>query len=170
MAQVILVDENDSVVGTMDKIEAHRLGKLHRAFSILVFNSQGKMILQKRAKAKYHSGGLWTNTCCSHPNPGEEISSAVKRQLLHEMGIDTDPRFLFKFTYNESLNNDMVENEVDYVFIGVSDTVPSLNPDEAEEWRAISLADLRKWIEQEPQNFTIWFRKIVNMLPENIAS
>src|SRR5687768_10210348 len=118
MEEVILVDLLDNPIGTMEKMEAHRKGELHRAFSVLVFNSKGEMLLQKRSKKKYHSGGLWTNSCCSHPLPGEKIEVAASRRLKEEMGIDLMPRFSYKFIYRTDLDNALVEHEYDHVLIG----------------------------------------------------
>ena len=106
MEQVILVDQNDSVIGTMEKMEAHQKGLLHRAFSVLLFNNDGKMLLQKRASHKYHSAGLWTNTCCSHPQPDERIEEAASRRLREEMGIVAQPAFAYKFIYKTPLDNE----------------------------------------------------------------
>ena len=166
MDEIILVDEDDNEVGVLEKMEAHRQGKLHRAFSILVFNSSGELMLQKRARTKYHSGDLWTNTCCSHPKPGEKMLDAVRRQLLHEMGIEIDPKFAFKFKYRAVLNNDLIENEFDYVFTGVYDGVPKLNPAEAEDWRFEEMHTLKQWMKNNPDQFTVWFRNIIDLLTE----
>src|SRR6185436_4500009 len=124
---IILVDEQDQEIGTMEKMEAHRKGVLHRAFSILIFNSKGEMLLQKRAKSKYHSGGLWTNACCSHPLPGESMKDATNRKLLQEMGIAVPTEFAYSFQYRAELDNDLVENELDHVFVGLYDKSPKVN-------------------------------------------
>ena len=113
--KVILVDENDNQVGVMPKLEAHQKGLLHRAFSVFIFNSKYELLLQKRASSKYHSGGLWTNTCCSHPREGEEILDAAKRRLIEEMGIDTSLRKVHDFIYKAELDNDLTEHEFDHV-------------------------------------------------------
>jgi len=168
MDEVILVDENDNEIGVMEKLEVHQRGKLHRAFSILVFNSSGELMLQKRARTKYHSGGLWTNTCCSHPKPGEKIQDAVRRQLRHEMGIEVDPKFFFKFRYRTALDNNLIENEFDHVFTGMYDGVPKLNRTEAEDWKFEGIPKLKQWMKKNPDQFTVWFRSIVDLLPENI--
>src|SRR5690349_19964529 len=118
MEQVILVDEHDREIGLMEKMEAHRKGVLHRAFSVVLFNSKGEVLLQKRSKNKYHSAGLWTNACCSHPRPNEPLQVAVKRRLQEEMGIDVDPQYLYKFLYQVELQNNLIEHELDHVFIG----------------------------------------------------
>ena len=118
MEKVILVDEQDKAIGAMDKMEAHRRGILHRAFSILIFNSKGETLLQKRSKNKYHSGGLWTNACCSHPTPDESIDEATRKRLKHEMGIDLQPDFAYKFIYKSKLDKNLIEHELDYVYTG----------------------------------------------------
>src|SRR5688572_13790351 len=127
MEQVILVDDNDSEVGVMDKMEAHRKGVLHRAFSILIFNSKGDMLLQKRSSAKYHSAGLWTNACCSHPKPNESLDTAIRRRLLEEMGIDIRSEFAYKFQYRTELDNGLIEHELDYVYVGLFNGEPVIN-------------------------------------------
>jgi isopentenyl-diphosphate delta-isomerase len=119
--EVILVDSEDNPIGTMEKMEAHEKGLLHRAFSVLIFNSKGQMLLQKRARSKYHSGGLWTNTCCSHPAPNESVAEAAKRRLKEEMGIDAEPKFAYKFIYKTPLDQNLVEHEVDHVFTATFD-------------------------------------------------
>jgi isopentenyl-diphosphate Delta-isomerase len=162
MEQVILVDERDNEIGTMEKMEAHQKGALHRAFSILIFNSKGEMLIQKRAKTKYHSGGLWTNTCCSHPLPLEKMEVSVRRRLKYEMGIDVSPEFIYKFTYRTSLNQDLIEYEIDYVFKAVFDGIPSINLEEVEDWKFIALDELQQLIQSNPHHYTYWFKLIVN--------
>lgn len=146
----------------MEKMEAHRKGLLHRAFSILVFNSKGEILLQKRSRKKYHSGGLWTNTCCSHPRPDENIQDAVRRKLKQEMGIDVTPHFSHKFVYKVGLDNNLIENECDYVYVGRYDGEPDINHDEVEEWRYQDLSSLKESIRQNPGDFTYWFKLIIN--------
>jgi isopentenyl-diphosphate Delta-isomerase len=162
MEHVILVDEKDTELGTMEKLEAHQKGVLHRAFSILLFNSKGELLLQKRAITKYHSGGLWTNTCCSHPRPTEKLSEAVNRKLKQEMGIDLQPKFAFSFIYQAALDKNLVEHELDHVFIGQYDGEPILNTEEAEGWKYQSLEQLREAIAQRPDDYTEWFKIIIN--------
>lgn len=162
MEEVILVDENDNSVGTMEKMEAHRKGVLHRAFSILIFNSNGDMLIQKRASSKYHSGGLWTNACCSHPLPNEPVEAATRRRLKFEMGIDLSPDYAYKFIYRTELDKDLIEHELDHVFTGTFDGVPDVNPEEVEDWKYIPVGDLRREINLFPEQFTCWFRMIVN--------
>jgi isopentenyl-diphosphate delta-isomerase len=160
--EVILVDENDNAIGTMEKMEAHRRGLLHRAFSILIFNSKGQLLLQKRSWKKYHSGGLWTNTCCSHPQPDEHIEKAMRRKLKQEMGIDVETQFSHKFIYKTDLENNLTEHEYDHVYIGRYDGEPEINHDEVEEWRFEDMDRLRSDVGKNPQKFTYWFRLIVN--------
>ena len=162
MEEIILVDEQDNVIGTMEKMEAHRRGVLHRAFSVVLFNSSGELLLQRRADNKYHSGGLWTNTCCSHPLPDESIRDAAQRRLKHEMGIDLRPEFAFKFIYKTPLDRSLIEHELDYVFIGTFDGTPVINKNEVSEWKFMSLSELKNDIKVSPENYTIWFRLIVD--------
>lgn len=164
MEEVILVDENDNAIGTMEKMEAHRRGLLHRAFSLLVFNSKGQLLLQKRSWKKYHSGGLWTNTCCSHPRPDEDIQKAIRRKLMQEMGIDATPEFSHKFIYRTSLENNLTEHEYDHVYTARYDGEPSINHDEVDEWRFEDVSQLRDAIEKSPQDFTYWFRLIMDQI------
>jgi len=162
MEKVILVDEADNETGTMEKMEAHQKGVLHRAFSILLFNSKGKVLLQKRSVKKYHSGGLWTNTCCSHPLPGESIRHAAKRKLWQEMGIDLQPEYAFKFIYKTPLDHQLIEHELDHVLIGQFDGEPDINPEEVDEWKLADVDELRKEINKNPEAYTFWFRIIIN--------
>ena len=170
MEQVILVDESDLELGTMEKMEAHKKGVLHRAFSILIFNSKGEMLLQKRAGKKYHSAGLWTNACCSHPGPGESMKEATSRKLRQEMGIQAELRFAYKFSYYANLENDLIEHELDHVYIGFHDGAPQSNPDEVEAWRFIGMDALRAEIVAAPHKFTYWFILIMKDLPAYTGS
>ncbi|HYG18729.1 MAG TPA: isopentenyl-diphosphate Delta-isomerase [Ohtaekwangia sp.] len=162
MEKVILVNPDDQEVGTMEKMEAHRQGLLHRAFSILLFNTRGEILLQKRSAAKYHSAGLWTNTCCSHPLPGESPGHAARRKLKQEMGIDLQPDFAYKFLYIAPLENGLTEHELDYVFVGRFDGEPAVNAEEVSDWKYVDLAALRKDIEQHPARYTVWFKMILD--------
>lgn len=162
MEKVILVDREDKETGLMEKMEAHRTGTLHRAFSILLFNSSGSLMMQKRAKAKYHSGGLWTNTCCSHPGPGETVEAAARRRLKHEMGIEKELSFAFKFLYKANLENDLIEHELDHVFVGEYDAAPEINTDEVEDWKFIPMDELRLDMSRNPDQYTEWLKIIVN--------
>jgi len=158
---IILVDENDVQVGTGEKMAVHEAGKLHRAFSIMIFNSRGELMLQKRAKEKYHCGGLWTNACCSHPRPGETLAEATKRRLAEEMGMTCELEEIFSFIYKSSFSNGLTEHEFDHVFVGQFDGEPNLNPSEAEAWRWISEKDLFEDIERNQDNYTPWFLNII---------
>ena len=156
--KVILVDENDNQVGVMPKLEAHQKGLLHRAFSVFIFNSKYELLLQKRASSKYHSGGLWTNTCCSHPREGEEILDAAKRRLIEEMGIDTSLRKVHDFIYKAELDNDLTEHEFDHVFYGIYNEDPIINEDEADDFKWIDMDSLNEDIKTNGDNYTIWFK------------
>ena len=162
MDHVILVDELDNAVGTMEKMEAHRKGKLHRAFSVLLFNSKGEMLLQKRAKRKYHSGGLWSNACCSHPYPDESMMQATARKLQQELGIALQLEFAFKFIYQTKLDQNLIEHEYDHVYTGIFDGEPDVNTEEVEDWKFANLVSLRQDVSQNPALYTYWFRLILN--------
>lgn len=159
--EVILVDKNDKEIGSEEKIKAHRAGKLHRAFSILVFNSNKELLLQKRQKAKYHCGGLWTNTCCSHPRLGETLQKAIHRRLKEEMGFDCQLKKAFSFIYKAEFDNGLTENEYDHVFIGKFDGQPKPNPDEVDSCKWILINELKKDINKNPQKYTPWLKVII---------
>ncbi len=161
MEHVILVDEEDNEIGTLEKMEAHHSGKLHRAFSVLLYNSKGEMFLQKRAKTKYHSGGLWTNACCSHPLPDETLQNAIQRKLNQELGIAVNTEFAYKFIYRTPLDNNLIEHEYDHVYTGTFDGKPNVNPNEVEDWKFISVEDLRVEVKLNPDKFTFWFKLIL---------
>jgi isopentenyl-diphosphate delta-isomerase len=155
---VILVNERDDFLGTMEKLEAHRKGVLHRAFSIFIFNSKGEMLLQQRAFSKYHSGGLWTNACCSHPFPGEEVQNAAKRRLQEEMGFDTPVKKIFDFVYRAGFDNGLTEHEFDHVFAGEYEDVINFNPDEVNDFCYRGMDEIRSTLISHPQKYTAWFR------------
>jgi isopentenyl-diphosphate delta-isomerase len=157
---VILVDENDNQTGVAGKMEAHHKGLLHRAVSVFVVNSRGEWVLQRRAFDKYHSNGLWTNTCCTHPHPGETDIEAAGRRLREEMGINCRLIELFSFIYREKLDNDLTEYEFDHVFFGVTNDIPVINAMEVEEWEAVSFSDLHEDIIKNSENYTYWFKEI----------
>jgi len=167
MEKVILVNKKDEVVGVEEKMKAHRKGRLHRAFSIILFNKKGEVLIQKRAKSKYHSPGLWTNTCCSHPRPNESLKEATKRRLKEEMGIKTDLKKAFSFIYKAKLGN-LVEYEFDHVFLGRFDGEPKPNKKEVENWKWIKLADLGTNIKKNPQKYTPWFKIIFKKIKNNL--
>ena len=156
--KVILVDENDTQVGLMPKLEAHQKGLLHRAFSVFIFNSNYQLLLQKRAVSKYHSGGLWTNTCCSHPREGEETINAANRRLIEEMGIKTNIRKVFDFIYKAKLDNELTENEFDHVFYGLYNEDPIINTEEADDFKWMDMETLNNDIAVNGQNYTVWFK------------
>ena len=162
MEHVILVDTNDREIGTMEKMEAHKKGVLHRAFSILLFDQAGKMLIQKRAGGKYHSSGLWTNACCSHPLPGESLETATRRRLNQEMGIDLQPVFSHAFIYRAELDQNLIEHEFDHVFVGIFDGTPRVNQNEVSDWKYVDVQWLRRDIEQHPDAYTEWFKLIVS--------
>ncbi len=156
--KVILVDKNDNQVGLMPKLEAHEKGLLHRAFSVFIFNNEYKLLLQKRATSKYHSGGLWTNTCCSHPREGEDISEAANRRLFEEMGIKTSLRKVYDFIYKAELDNGLTENEFDHVFYGVYDKEPKINLEEADDYKWMDMDSLNDDINNNGGKYTVWFK------------
>ncbi len=156
--KVVLVDSSDRPIGVAEKLQAHQDGLLHRAFSIFVLNSQGQLLLQKRAKHKYHSGGLWTNTCCSHPRPDETLLDAAHRRLQEEMGFNCELQEMFSFIYHAELDHQLTEYEFDHVLLGYSDRQPVLNVEEAEDWQWIDLTTLQADIQQNPESYTYWLR------------
>lgn len=167
MEMVILVDANDTALGTMEKMEAHRKGLLHRALSVVVFNRRGEILLQKRARAKYHSGGLWTNACCSHPQPGETTQAAARRRLKEEMGIDLEPEYSYSFTYRAQFANGLTEHELDHVYTGIFDGEPVINPKEVEDWKFVDIRWLTEDASRNPQAYTHWFRLMIDRLPRH---
>ncbi|ADY52279.1 isopentenyl-diphosphate delta-isomerase, type 1 [Pseudopedobacter saltans DSM 12145] len=162
--QVILVNENDEAIGTMAKLGAHLKPTLHRAFSVCLFNDKGEMLLQKRASGKYHCGGLWTNTCCSHPRPEEDTLNAANRRLMEEMGITTELSEVFDFTYQAVFDNGLFEYEFDHVFFGTFSDKPLINTEEVEDWKYLSLEDIRIDLSRNPEKYTPWFKLIIEKL------
>jgi len=155
--QVILVNEKDEVTGIAGKMEAHQTGLLHRAFSIFVFNSKGEMLLQQRAINKYHSGGLWTNACCSHPNPGDQIQEAAQKRLKEEMGFVIPIAKSFEFVYKANFENGLTEYEFDHVFVGEYDGPVNYNKEEVMDFCYKTMRDIRDSLQTRPQNYTAWF-------------
>ncbi len=155
--EVILVNEKDEPVGTMEKMEAHRKARLHRAFSVFVFNSKGEMLLQQRAAGKYHSGQLWTNACCSHPQPGEPVERAAIRRLKEELGFSVEVNKAFEFIYKADFDNGLTENEFDHVFTGVYDGQINPDPKEVMDYQWLSLGRIREEIQVMPEKYTAWF-------------
>ncbi|MFD1316193.1 isopentenyl-diphosphate Delta-isomerase [Namhaeicola litoreus] len=158
--KVILVDREDNEIGTMPKLEAHEKAVLHRAFSVFIFNEKGELMLQRRALHKYHSPGLWTNTCCSHQRAGESNIEAGKRRLFEEMGFSCALEDTFWFIYKASFENGLTEHELDHVMIGEYNAEPKINPDEVAEYKWISLDDLKIDMENHPDKYTAWFKII----------
>ncbi len=156
--RVVLVDEQDMEQGTMEKLEAHRSGDLHRAISVFVMDHQGRMLLQQRAAGKYHSGGLWTNACCSHPRPGESPQEAAERRLKEEMGISAPVTFRFMFQYRAELENGLVEHELDHVFFATYAGPVRPDPEEVQDHAWYSLDAITTELEHHPERFTPWFR------------
>ena len=155
---VILVDENDEQIGTMEKMEVHQKALLHRAFSVFIFNDKGEILLHKRANKKYHSGGLWTNACCSHPGPGEETLAAAEQRLQEEMGFNAVLKKAFDFIYKAPFDNGLTEYEFDHVFIGTYDGDIMPNADEVSDYCYKSVEEIRNSIRSHPQKYTEWFK------------
>jgi len=168
MEEVVLVDEKDNEVGKREKMQAHKDGVLHRAFSIFVFNSEGKMMIHQREKNKYHCGGLWTNTCCSHPRAGEKTDEAANRRLQEEMGFTTNLKEVFNFIYKAKLDNGLYEHELDHVFIGTYDGDPKPNPEEVDDWKWVDLKELRKDMDDNPDKYTYWFKEAIDRVIEHV--
>ncbi|MEO5816984.1 MAG: isopentenyl-diphosphate Delta-isomerase [Gemmatimonadaceae bacterium] len=160
--RVVLVDEQDHEVGVASKLEAHQEGQLHRAFSVLVFDSSGALLLQRRAAGKYHSAGLWSNSCCGHPRPGEELKAAAERRLREELGLDLALEHDFSFIYQAALEGGMHEHELDHVFVGHSDAAPVPDPGEVSDWRWVSPRVLLDEMALDPAAFTVWFHTLMH--------
>ena len=158
MEQVVLVDEQDHPIGLMEKQAAHIGPHLHRAFSVFIFNSEGELLMQQRALSKYHSPGLWTNTCCSHPRDGETLAEATSRRLMEEMGMRCEMHEVYTFIYKAPVGQGLTEHEFDHVWIGRSDDTPQINREEVESWKYMSLSDLKKDIQLHPELYTEWFK------------
>lgn len=163
-----MVDDNDNELGSIEKMEAHRNSLLHRAISVFIINHTGKWLIQRRAINKYHSGGLWTNTCCTHPQPGETSIQAANRRLNEEMGIKTNLTEIFQFKYKDLLDNELTEHELDHVFIGIADEEPIINTNEVAEWKYISYNQLIADINKNPKSFTVWFRRIIERVNQHV--
>ena len=155
---VVLVNENDNQIGIMEKMAAHIVPRLHRAFSIFIFNSKGELLLQQRAFSKYHSPGLWTNTCCSHPRDGESVDKAAERRLLEEMGLQCPMHEVFTFIYKAPVGLGLVEHEYDHVFFGQCDDAPVINTEEVASWKYMSLDDIASDMKAHPECYTEWFK------------
>ena len=158
--KVILVDVNDNQIGLMPKLEAHEKGALHRAFSVFIFNKYGELMLQKRSLGKYHSPGLWTNTCCSHQRDGESNITSGKRRLNEEMGFETALIEKTSFIYQAKFDNGLTEHEFDHILVGYYDKPPNINSDEVDSWKWMSMNNVQDDINEYPENYTAWFKII----------
>ena len=159
---IIRVDEFDHELGSIEKLEAHKKGILHRAFSILVFNSKNQLLLQKRNRNKYHSPGLWSNTCCSHQRIGETLQEAIARRLVEEMGFTCELEEIFHFVYRTEFDNHLMEHEFDHVFVGYYDGEISINEDEVERFKWVTLEELKEDMRTNPQLYTFWFKILMD--------
>ena len=166
--EVILVDTNDVPLGTMPKMEAHEKAILHRAFSVFILNKEGQLMLQQRALSKYHSPGLWTNTCCSHQRLGETNIEAGTRRLQEEMGFKTPLKELFSFVYKAPFDNGLTEHEFDHVILGYYDSEPIINHEEVTNWKWMNLQEIIKEIKTTPDNYTAWFKIIFDRFYNHI--
>lgn len=166
---VILVDELDRPRGSQDKLTAHQTGELHRAFSVFLFDRDDRWLLQQRHPRKYHSGGLWTNTCCSHPAPNEATAEAAHQRLNMEMGLEADLTAAFSFRYRAELDGDLIEHELDHVFIGYCDTDPRPNAQEVNSWSWRDEESLSRDLDERPELFTYWFRLAVPLVIKHRA-
>ena len=166
MTSIILVNEKDHEIGHKEKMQAHLDADLHRALSVQLYNSKGELLIHKRASSKYHCGGLWTNTCCSHPFPGELTIDAAMRRLNEELGyikIELEEKFVFH--YKANFENGITENEIDHVFIGFTDlNPPKVDQEEVEDYKWISIEELKKDIQNNPLKYTVWFKEIMKRL------
>jgi isopentenyl-diphosphate delta-isomerase len=169
---LILVDVDDKPMGKLEKLEVHRRGLLHRAFSIFVFNSDKELLLQQRADTKYHSPGLWTNTCCGHPQFGEELTDAVERRLYEEMSLKFTPQYAFSFIYKATVENGLTEYEYDHVFMGTLNTLPQPASSEVKNWKYMDLKSLERDIAIHPEQYTKWLKiclkKVIDSFDGNI--
>ena len=155
---VILVDDKDNMLGAGEKMQVHLDGTLHRAFSIFVLNDNSELLLQQRANDKYHSGGLWTNTCCSHPRPNETTIEAAHRRLMEEMGFDCELQPLFSMLYKGSVGNGLIEHEFDHIYIGKYNGPVVINEQEVKSYSFMSLDEVQSRIAETPNLFTLWMR------------
>jgi isopentenyl-diphosphate delta-isomerase len=166
---VILVDKRDAELGVAEKLEAHRAGLLHRAVSVFVYASDGRLLLQQRSPGKYHSAGLWSNTCCSHPRPGEATAAAARRRLREEMGIECGLHPAFGFVYRAQLSNGLVEHEYDHVFLGHYSGDPVADPHEVERWRWSTPQEVDAELRTHPERFSAWFRLVFDRIHPDAA-
>lgn len=165
---VVLVNEQDEVIGSMEKLQAHQYGLLHRAFSVFLFNEAGEMLLQQRAEEKYHSPGQWTNACCSHPKIGETYLEAAKRRLQEELNLSADLDFSFSFIYKADVGGGLWEHELDHVFQGIYNDNIYPNSEEVMDVRWITMQDLQEEVASNPENFTEWFKIILDQYQKHL--
>ena len=166
---VVIVDEFDQALGCVEKLLAHRKGLLHRAFSVVVVNQRGEMLLQRRALSKYHSGGLWSNACCGHPRLGEGTAAAAERRLEEELGISCTLREAGSFVYTANLDGSLVEHEYDHVLLGNTDSIPIPDPLEAMAWRWVNMRNLTRDMSTNPSHFTTWFPMVLAVVREELT-
>ena len=167
---VVLVNEEDEDIGIMKKLEAHQLGLLHRAFSVFIFNSNHQLLLQKRALIKYHSPGLWSNSCCSHPLPNENLISAIKRRCIDELGLDISPYKAFEFIYKTNFDKGLIEYEYDHVYIAYSDSDVTLNYDEVDSVEYKDMVWIKNDLKSNPNNYTQWFKICFNRIYDHMSN
>ncbi len=168
--QLILVDTQDRQIGIQEKIEAHKRGQLHRAFSVYIVNASGQLMLQLRASSKYHCGGLWTNTACGHPRPDEPVKEAAQRRLREEMGIETELCKGVEFIYHVPFDNGLTEHEYLHVFIGRYEGIPVLNPEEADGWKWVDIKNLQKEIDADPDAYTYWMKMTLQKIQKQLLA
>ena len=166
--QVILVNEKDEKIGLMPKQEAHEKGVLHRAFSVFIFNGQNELLLQQRALHKYHSPGLWTNTCCSHQRDGESSVEAGKRRLFEEMGFDADLKETTSFIYKAPFDNGLTEHELDHILVGNFEGIPNINKHEVASWKWMDLEEVKSDIQNNPDIYSAWFKIIFDKFYQHL--
>lgn len=165
--EIILVDEKGREIGVGEKLKIHQEGKLHRSFSIFIFNSKDQMLLQKRAKTKYHSPSLWSNACCSHPKPNKELLDEAKRRLKEEMGFACDLKESFSFVYKAKVE-DLIEYEFDHVFLGKFDGSPKPDKVEVGDWKWVTFREVKKDVEENPENYTPWFKILLDKVYDKV--
>ncbi|MFT5883973.1 MAG: isopentenyl-diphosphate delta-isomerase [Arcticibacterium sp.] len=161
---IALVNEADEIIGYDEKLKVHLLGLLHRAFSVLIFNRNGEMLIHQRAFGKYHSPGLWTNACCGHPNEGDTMQEAARRRLGEEMGFDCDLEYKFTFKYHAEFDNGLTEHEIDHVFYGEYNDVFVANPEEVADFKWMKVSEIREDIKTDPESYSVWFREILDRI------
>jgi len=157
-SKIILIDESDHITGYSEKLQAHQEGKLHRAFSVFILNSKNELLIQQRSLQKYHSGGLWSNTCCGHFSTEENQEAQAEQRLMEEMGVKTNLMWIYNYSYKTQFENGLIENELVYAYLGLYDGNPSPDPQEAENWRWINIEKLITEMQHKPEEFTYWFK------------